>query len=291
MQFKDYYETLGVKPEANDAELKSAFRKLARKFHPDVSKEAGAEDKFKAVNEAYEALKDPEKRREYDALRARGYKPGDEFQPAPDFGGFGGFRHGAEDAGNEGFSDFFESLFGRSGGRASANTSPRRGQDLRAHAAIDLETAFTGGTQRLELNGERLDVTIPAGILPGQTIRLRGKGHAGRNGGPAGDVLLEIQLRPHARFLLDGRDVTVKLPIAPWDAALGATLKVPTLGGEVDLKIPAGSDSGRKMRLKGRGMPGSDAGDQYVVLDVRAPAAHSDEQREAYKRLRDAFDA
>lgn len=282
MQFKDYYDTLGVKPDASDAELKSAFRKLARKYHPDVSKEAGAEDKFKAVNEAYEALKDPEKRREYDALRARGYKPGDEFQPAPDFGGFGGGG-----GSNEGFSDFFESLFGRSGGRA--NTGPRRGQDLRAHAAIDLETAFTGGTQRLELNGEKLDVTIPPGILPGQTIRLRGKGHPGRNGASAGDVLLEIQLRPHPRFQLDGRDVTVRLPIAPWDAALGATVKVPTLAGDVDLKIPAGSDSGRRMRLKGRGMPGGEGGDQYVVLEVRAPAAHSDAQREAYARLRSAF--
>lgn len=287
MQFKDYYDTLGVKPEASEAELKSAFRKLARKYHPDVSKEAGAEDKFKAVNEAYEALRDPEKRREYDALRARGYKPGDEFQPTPDFGGFGGFNGGGGGGNNEGFSDFFESLFGRSGARA--NTGPRRGQDLRAHAAIDLETAFTGGTQRLELNGERLDVTIPAGILPGQTIRLRGKGHPGRAGAAAGDVLLEIQLRPHPRFQLDGRDVTVKLPITPWDAALGATLKVPTLAGEVDLKIPAGSDTGRKMRLKGRGMPGSETGDQYVVLDVRVPAAQSDEQRAAYEQLREAF--
>ncbi|TDR44035.1 curved DNA-binding protein [Tahibacter aquaticus] len=287
MQFKDYYDTLGVKPEASEAELKSAFRKLARKYHPDVSKEAGAEDKFKAVNEAYEALRDPEKRREYDALRARGYKPGDEFQPTPDFGGFGGFNSGGGGGNSEGFSDFFESLFGRSGARA--NTGPRRGQDLRAHAAIDLETAFTGGTQRLELNGERLDVTIPAGILPGQTIRLRGKGHPGRAGAAAGDVLLEIQLRPHPRFQLDGRDVTVKLPITPWDAALGATLKVPTLAGEVDLKIPAGSDTGRKMRLKGRGMPGSETGDQYVVLDVRVPAAQSDEQRAAYEQLREAF--
>lgn len=287
MQFKDYYDTLGVKPDASESEIKSAFRKLARKYHPDVSKEAGAEDKFKAVNEAYEALRDPEKRREYDALRARGYKPGDEFQPSPDFGGFGGGGFGGGSGGGEGFSDFFESLFGRSGGRAQAG--PRRGQDLRAHAAIDLETAFVGGTQRLELNGERLDVTIPAGILPGQTIRLRGKGHPGRNGAPSGDVLLEIQLRPHPRFQLDGRDVTVKLAIAPWDAALGATLKVPTLAGEVDLKIPAGSDSGRKMRLKGRGMPGAENGDQYVVLEVRAPAARSDAQREAYERLREAF--
>lgn len=285
MQFKDYYETLGVKPDASEAEIKSAFRKLARKYHPDVSKEAGAEDKFKAVNEAYEALRDPEKRRQYDALRARGYQPGDDYQPAPDFGGFGGFSGGA--GGNEGFSDFFESLFGRTGARA--NAGPRRGQDLRAHAAIDLETAFTGGTQRLDLNGEKLDVTIPAGILPGQTIRLRGKGHPGRNGAPAGDVLLEIQLRPHPRFQLDGRDVTIRLPITPWDAALGATVKVPTLAGDVDLKIPAGSDSGRKMRLKGRGLPGSEAGDQYVVLDVRAPAARSDEQREAYERLRSVF--
>lgn len=287
MQFKDYYDTLGVKPDASEAEIKAAFRKLARKFHPDVSKEAGAEDKFKAVNEAYEALKDPEKRRQYDALRARGYRPGEEFQPAPDFGGFGGFGNGGGPGGNEGFSDFFESLFGRTGARA--NTGPRRGQDLRAHAAIDLETAFTGGTQRLDLNGEKLDVTIPAGILPGQTIRLRGKGHPGRNGAPAGDVLLEIQLRPHPRFQLDGRDVTIRLPIAPWDAALGATVKVPTLAGDVDLKIPAGSDSGRKMRLKGRGLPGGEAGDQYVVLDVRAPAPHSAEQREAYERLRHAF--
>jgi curved DNA-binding protein len=287
-EYKDYYKIMGVARDVGQDELKRVYRRLARKYHPDVSKEAGAEDKFKAVNEAYEALRDPEKRREYDALRARGYRPGDEFQPTPDFGGFGGFSGGGGGGGNEGFSDFFESLFGRTGARA--NAGPRRGQDLRAHAAIDLETAFTGGTQRLDLNGEKLDVTIPAGILPGQTIRLRGKGHPGRNGAPAGDVLLEIQLRPHPRFQLDGRDVTIRLPISPWDAALGATVKVPTLAGDVDLKIPAGSDSGRKMRLKGRGLPGSETGDQYVVLDVRAPVAHSDEQREAYERLRAAFD-
>ncbi|UXI70393.1 DnaJ C-terminal domain-containing protein [Tahibacter amnicola] len=283
MQFKDYYDTLGVKPDASDGELKSAFRKLARKYHPDVSKEAGAEDKFKAVNEAYEALRDPEKRREYDALRARGYRPGEEFQPPPDFGG--GFGQSSGE-----FSDFFESLFGRTGARAGRSGGPRRGRDLHAHAAIDLETAYTGGTQRLDLQGRKLDVKIPAGILPGQTIRLAGQGNPGANGGPAGDVLLEIGVRPHPQFVLDGRNITVTVRLAPWDAALGATVPVPTLAGPVDLKIPAGSDTGRKLRLKGRGMPGQEPGDQYVVLEVYAPAATTDRQRELYEALRSAYE-
>lgn len=286
MQFKDYYDTLGVKPEATDAEIKSAYRKLARKYHPDVSKEAGAEDKFKSINEAYEALRDPAKRREYDQLRAQGYRPGDDFQPSPDFGN-GGFG-----SASEGFSDFFESLFGRArGGAAGARSAgPRRGQDLRAHAAIDLETAFTGGKQRLDINGRKLDVKIPAGILTGQVIRLAGQGHPGLNGAQAGDLLLEILIEPHARFALDGRNVVVTLPLAPWEAALGATVKVPTLAGDVDLKIPAGSDSGRKLRLKGRGMPGAEPGDQYVVLEVRAPAATTDEQRALYESMAQAFE-
>lgn len=286
MQFKDYYDTLGVKPEATDAEIKSAYRKLARKYHPDVSKEAGAEDKFKSINEAYEALRDPAKRREYDQLRAQGYRPGDDFQPGGDFGG-GGFGGAAD-----GFSDFFESLFGRGrgGGPGARSAGPRRGQDLRAHAAIDLETAFAGGKQRLDINGRKLDVKIPAGILTGQVIRLAGQGHPGLNGAQAGDLLLEILIEPHPRFVLDGRNVVVTLPLAPWEAALGATVKVPTLAGDVDLKIPAGSDSGRKLRLKGRGMPGGEAGDQFVVLEVRAPAATTDEQRELYEQMAQAFE-
>src|SRR5690349_223714 len=180
MQFKDYYEILGVKAEASEAELKSAYRKLARKYHPDVSKEAGAEDKFKAVNEAYEALKDPDKRKAYDQLRARGYRPGDEFQPPPNFGdGFDfDFSSGNGSAGPGGFSDFFESLFGRSGGgRAGARPGPRRGQDVRAIVEVDLETAFAGGKQRLHVGERVLDVKIPAGILTGQTIRLAGQGN------------------------------------------------------------------------------------------------------------------
>ena len=287
MQFKDYYDVLGVAPEASEAELKTAYRKLARKYHPDVSKEAGAEDKFKAVNEAWEALKDPQRRRAYDQLRARGYRPGEEFQPPPNFGeGFDFHFNGDEGPG--GFSDFFESLFARQGGRCG-RAGPRRGQDLQATVEIDLETAYAGGKQRLNLGERVLEVKIPAGILPGQTIRLAGQGRSGSQGGPAGDLLLEIALRPHAHFSLDGRDVHSVLPIAPWEAALGATVAVPTLAGAVELRIPAGSDSGRRLRLKGRGMPGKSAGDQYVELQVRVPPATTDAQRELYRRMAEAF--
>ncbi|HVJ63431.1 MAG TPA: DnaJ C-terminal domain-containing protein, partial [Tahibacter sp.] len=187
----------------------------------------------------------------------------------------------------------FESLFGRGrgGGPGARSAGPRRGQDLRAHAAIDLETAFAGGKQRLDINGRKLDVRIPAGIQQGQVIRLAGQGHPGLNGAQAGDLLLEILVEPHQRFALDGRNVVVTLPLAPWEAALGATVKVPTLAGDVDLKIPAGSDSGRKLRLKGRGMPGgAEAGDQFVVLEVRAPAATTDEQRALYESMAQTFE-
>src|SRR5581483_285853 len=256
MQFKDYYDTLGVKPEATEAEIKSAYRKLARKFHPDVSKETGAEEKFKAVNEAYEALKDPAKRKAYDQLRARGYRPGEEFQPPPNFGEGADFHF--SDFGDEGgFSDFFESLFGQHGARGRAS-GPRRGRDLKAQIEIPRAAASSGGRERITLRdggGERtLEVKIPAGILSGQQIRLAGQGGAGAHGAPAGDLLLEVVVRGDARFELEGRDVHVTLPIAPWEAALGATVTVPTLGGDVELKIPAGSDSGKRMRLRGRGM-------------------------------------
>lgn len=287
MQFKDYYDVLGVSPEASEAELKTAYRKLARKFHPDVSKEAGAEDKFKAVNEAWEALKDPQRRRAYDQLRARGYRPGEEFQPPPNFGeGFDFHFNGDEGPG--GFSDFFESLFARQGGRGG-RAGPRRGQDLQATVEIDLETAYAGGKQRLNLGERVLEVKIPAGILPGQTIRLAGQGRSGSHGGPAGDLLLEIALRPHPQFALEGRDVHAILPISPWEAALGANVAVPTLAGEVELRIPAGSDSGRRLRLKGRGMPGKSPGDQYVELQVRVPPASTEAQRELYRRMAEEF--
>jgi curved DNA-binding protein len=290
VEFKDYYEILGVKPDASAAEIKAAYRKLARKYHPDKNKEGGAEEKFKAVNEANEVLKDTEKRRSYDQLRAGGYRQGEQFRPPP---GWQGQSGGADD--NADFSDFFESLFGRgAAGGHRGQARPRRGQDVQASVQIDLQTAFDGGRTRLVMRdpagGERvLEVKIPAGIQPGQVIRLSGQGQPGMAGGPKGDLLLEVGIRDDARFRLDGRNVVHVLPIAPWEAALGATVAVPTLAGAVDLRIPAGSQSGRKLRLKGRGMPGSNPGDQLVELSIRTPAADSDAQRAAYEALRKSF--
>lgn len=293
MQFKDYYETLGVEPTAGEAEIKTAYRRLARKFHPDVSKEAGAEERFKAVNEAYEALRDPAKRKAYDQLRSRGYRPGDEVQPPP-----GGFGHGAPPGfdfeevfagggAGGGFSDFFESLFRRQNGRGGPGyATPPRG-DTRAKVAIPLEAAYRGDSVRITVNGRTLEVRVPKGVRPGQVVRLGGQGEQG------GNLLLEIEYAAHPRFEVDGRNVIYSLPVAPWEAALGATVGVPTLGGTVELKIPPGSEAGRKLRLRGRGMPAAGAGavpgDQIVELEIQAPAPQDARQREAYERMREAF--
>lgn len=286
MEFKDYYDTLGVKPGAGEAEIKSAYRRLARKYHPDVSKEVGAEERFKAVNEAYEVLRDKDKRAQYDQLRAGGYRAGERFHPPP---GWAPQTDAGAEFGGEGFSDFFESLFG--GGRASVR--PHRGRDVRASVEIDLATAYAGGKTRLSLHdGSRervLDVRIPAGIQSGQVIRLAGQGHPGSAGQPAGDVLLEVRVREDARFRLQGRDVVTTLPVAPWEAALGASVPVPTLAGTVELKIPAGSQSGRKLRLKGRGMPGRPAGDQIVELEIRTPPADDAAAQHAYESFQRSF--
>ncbi|MCX7515213.1 DnaJ C-terminal domain-containing protein [Frateuria hangzhouensis] len=291
MEFKDYYDILGVKPDASEAEIKSAYRKLARQYHPDRNKDPGAEERFKAINEANEALRDPEKRRAYDQLRAGGYRGGEQFRPPPGWGQGGGFG----DAGNGDFSDFFESLFGRTGGGPRAQPRPRRGRDVQAQVQIDLQTAFDGGRTRLALHDssgqERvLEVKIPAGILPGQVIRLGGQGQPGAAGGPNGDLMLEVTIRDDPRFRLEGRNVLHVLPLAPWEAALGTTVPVQTLAGAVDLRIPPGSQSGRKLRLKGRGLPGASPGDQFVELSIRAPAAESDAQREAYESLQKQFE-
>jgi curved DNA-binding protein len=299
MEFKDYYKTLGVEPGAGEAEIKAAYRRLARKFHPDVSKEAGAEEKFKAVNEAYEVLRDGQKRASYDQLRSQGYRPGEEFRPPPDFGqGFGGpnggeYRFDFDEGGPGGFSDFFESLFGA---RARAQQHPGAGSaqgvggaDIRAKLLVPLETVSIGGSHRIQIDDRVLDVRIPAGVRPGQVIRLAGQGQKGR--GRAGDLLLEIDYAPHARFEVDGANVFYTLPLAPWEAALGATVSVPTLGGPVDLKIPANSDSGRRLRLRGRGLPGKpDAGDQIVEIEIHTPKATTDEQKEFYRTMKETFE-
>lgn len=298
MHFKDYYEALGVEPSAGEAELKAAYRRLARKYHPDVSKEKGAEERFKSINEAYEVLRDKEKRAAYDQLRARGYQPGEDFRPPPDFGeqfgqGQGGFGGGGyrfdQGAGGEGFSDFFESLFG---GRAAQGRGGRTAPlgDTRAKLAIPLEIAHSGGAQTIGIDGRTLEVKIPAGIRPGQVIRLAGQGQG--QGNRRSDLLLEIDYRPHGEFEVDGRNILYTLSLAPWEAALGTKASVPTLGGKVDVRVPPDSDTGRKLRLRGRGLPGKPApGDQIVELEVYAPRAETEAQRELYQRMAEEFGA
>jgi len=303
MEFKDYYEALGVEPGAGEAEIKAAYRRLARKYHPDVSKEKGAEDKFKSVNEAYEVLRDKDKRAQYDQLRARGYRPGEDFRPPPDFGDFGGnggnpFGAGGfrfeQGFGGDGFSDFFESLFGggrrgRAGAGFGQNGAAPPPGDTRAKLSIPLEVAYSGGMQKIGVDGRTLEVKIPAGIKPGQAIRLAGQGANGP-GGRRADLLLEIDYKPHGEFEVDGRNILFTLPLAPWEAALGTRVSVPTLGGRVDLRVPPDSDSGRKLRLRGRGLPGKpEAGDQIVEIEVNAPRAENEAQREAYAKLGEAF--
>lgn len=305
MDYKDYYDILGVPRDASADDIKRAYRKAARKYHPDVSKEADAEDRFKDISEAYEALRDPEKRAAYDSIPPGGGAPGAQASTGNGHAGFdfhGGGYTGA-DAGD--FSDFFESIFGRQQGfdpgRAGYATNIR-GQDLHTEVQLDLEDAFTGGHRTLSLRSpepnadgsitERsrsLRIRIPKGVRAGQQLRLAGQGGSGLGtDAPAGDLFLNIAFAPHPIYRLDGRDLIVDLPVAPWEAALGATIKTPTPAGAVDLKIPAGSNNGRRLRLKGRGMPGDTAGDLYAVLRVTLPPNGSepdDEIRAIYEQM------
>jgi curved DNA-binding protein len=324
MEFRDYYKVLGVERSATADQIKTAYRRLARKYHPDVSKEKNAEEHFKEVQEAYEVLRDPEKRAAYDQLGSN-WKQGEQFRPPPDWGsGFefsggpgsaggpggaggrgarGGRARSAGSAQGEGgfaredFSDFFSSLFG--GGSPFAGPGVRGGRDHHARLDVSLEEAFGGTTRTFELKRPELKddgtvevrshtvrVSIPAGVTEGQLIRLAGQGEPAAGGGSAGDLYLEMHIEPNRLFQLDGRDVTLTYSVAPWEAALGASVTVPTLGGDVEMHIPAGSQSGQKLRLRGRGLPGQPAGDQYVQLKVVLPPANSPQAKALYEEMR-----
>jgi curved DNA-binding protein len=299
MEFKDYYAVMGVARDATQDEIKRAYRKLARKYHPDVSKEPDAEGRFKELGEAYEVLKDPEKRAAYDQL-GRGFRAGEEFHPPPGWDAGFEFSRGGFEAGDAAaFSEFFESLFGGLRGGATRSASFRaRGQDHHAKVLVDLEDSLHGATRaitlrtpeltpdgRVTIREHALNVRIPKGVRPGQQIRLAGQGGAGAGKSPAGDLYLEVEFRPHPLYRVDGTDLYLDLPVAPWEAALGATVTAPTPAGPVELKIPAGSTPGRKLRLKGRGIPAREPGDLYVVLQIVLPRADSEPARELYRRM------
>lgn len=297
MEYKDYYKIMGLSRDAGTEDIKRAYRKLARKYHPDVSKEPDAEEHFKEVQEAYEVLHDPDKRKAYDNMGR--YQPGEEFQPPPGWDQGLDFEEVFTDIGA--FSDFFESLFGRRRGGTGRTTHFRAaGQDQQARLRITLEEAYHGGTRTLNLSmpepddqgrirqkHRELKVRIPAGIQEGQRIRLQGQGGSGIGGGRAGDLFLQVEYEPHRLFRADGRDIYLELPITPWEAALGGKVAVPTLTGKVNLTIPAGSQSGKPLRLKGKGLPGKTPGDQIVRLKIVTPPATTEEQRRLYEQMRD----
>lgn len=299
MKYHDYYATLGASKDASQEEIKKQYRRLARKYHPDVSKEKGAEEKFKEMKEAYEVLKDPEKRKAYDQM-GQGFNQGESFTPPP------GWNYQQTSAHDEAphysgadFSDFFESLFGQHGRGARQRPFEQTGQDQHSKLDISLEEAFHGGSQQIVLtqpvldpqtghvkNTERhLNVKIPAGVTQGQQIRLTGQGAAGLHGGKSGDLYLEINIKPHALYKLDKKDIYLNLPVTPWEAALGEKIHVPTLGGTIAFTLPKNSQTGQKIRLKGRGLPGKMPGDQYIILSIQIPEPTTSAQEALYKKM------
>jgi len=314
VQYKDYYETLGVSRNASRDEIQRVYRKLARKYHPDLNKKAGSEDKFKEINEAYEVLKDPEKRKKYDQIGS-GWQQGDNFRPPP------GWEHNFDPgSGQQGrqenffwssdggdYSDFFESLFGgqfQQGFTGSEGRQPfsrqQRGSDHEAILRIPLEEAFRGGTQTITMQStapsghggvssseKRYDVKIPPGILPGQKVRLSGQGGKGSGGGGSGDLFLKVEVEPHPRFQLKGRDLYTELAITPWEAALGANIDIQTLSEPVTLKVPPGTQSGQKLRLRAKGMPNpkGSPGELYAVIQIKVPKSLSKKERQLFEEL------
>lgn len=306
MEFKDYYQVLGVARDAIADDIKKAFRRLARKYHPDVSKEPDAEARMKEVNEAFAVLSDPEKRAAYDQV-GRGAHAGQEFRPPPDWdAGFEFSGSGFSEAEAAGFSDFFSELFG---GRATSRhrhghgaAFQARGEDHHAKVLLDLEDAYRGGTRslslrvpevdgdgRLSLREHVLEVSVPRGVHEGRLIRLAGQGSPGLGGGPPGDLYLEVKFAPHPRYRAEGRDVYATLPLAPWEAALGAQVEAAVPDGTVEVRVPPGTQAGRKLRLKGRGIPaaagGGQAGDLYLIADIVLPPANDARTRAVYENM------
>jgi curved DNA-binding protein len=309
---RDHYEALGVPRDASEDDIRRAYRRLARQYHPDVNKEAGAEDRFKEVSEAYEVLRDPEKRAQYDRFganwraaqeaqrqgRAAGARAGGGGEGYEGFGGPGGPGGGFDDVrvefGDGGIDDILEGLFGGRAGRGRRagggfDGFAMRGADQEAELELTLEEAARGGSRRISLGeGRDFEVAIPRGVRDGQRIRLAGEGGPGAGGGPTGDLFLRVRIRPHPRFRLDGRDLYVDLPVAPWEAALGAAVSVPTLDGTARVKVPPGSSSGRRLRLRGQGFPtgaGDDAGDLYAVVKIMVPKKPTKKERELFEQL------
>lgn len=311
MDYKDYYATLGVKKDASQDDIQKAYRKLARKYHPDVNKDPAAEVKFKELGEAYEVLKDTDKRKKYDQFGTHWKRAQQGGGPPPgyegfDFGGFdfSGFGGGAGGGGPEGFSSFFEMLFGSGGpGGAGGRRAPRgagrgraRGGDTEATIQLTLDEAVRGGTREITLSdaetGQRmtLSVRIPEGIRPGQKIRLAGKGQPGFDGSPAGDLLLKVEVLPDSRFRIEGSDIHTTVPVAPWEAALGGEAEVETPTGPVRVRIPAGTSSGRKIRLRERGLsaPGGTKGDLFAEFRIVVPEQLSERERSLFEQLAEA---
>jgi len=310
MQYKNYYGILGVEESATPDEIKKSYRKLARKYHPDLNKKSDSEEKFKEVGEAYEVLKDPVKRKEYDDLKKMGaFSQSEGFQPPPGWESATHFSGGEfTGADSQQFSDFFESVFGRSGTANRHYTRGghqqsfhMRGEDIHVKLPLFLEESFAGGSKQISITlpevdarglvnhrNKTLKVNLPKGMTTGQHIRLKGQGAPGIGGGEAGDLFLEVELAPHPVYSVDGKDIILTLPVSPWEAALGAQVDVPTLGGVVNLTIPKGSTSGKKLRLRGRGMPGKPPGDLLVMLQITLPEHHSSEAESLYQQLEKA---
>jgi curved DNA-binding protein len=296
MKYKDYYKILGVERSASEDDIKKAYRKLARKFHPDVSKEANAKERFQEVSEAYETLRDKEKRAAYDSLGS-GFRPGQDFRPPPDwFDRFGAGR--SEDLGGVDLSDLFESLgafgratgFGRRAGAQRGRSMAFPGEDYEVPVRLTLEEACRGAERTVQLDGRSFTARIPRGATDGQRLRLRGKGGPGVNGGAPGDLYLQIHLEPHPLFRASGHDLDLDVPLAPWEAALGAQVEIPTMEGRVTVKVPPGSKAGQKLRLAGKGLPkpGGGAGDLYAVLQIAVPGTLTERERQLFEELRKA---